>query len=285
MKETGGTGSESNADLRHENLECGLCQTEGASKKQGVSAVKAPAFSPSELVQRLTAAAAAQGFRVEPFGEADACPLVAFTRRTPGARRRIYLSAGIHGDEPAGPLALLAMLETGRFSAAADWLICPLLNPAGFNRRQRENADGVDLNRDYRSLRSTEIAAHIRWLNRQPNFDLALCLHEDWEATGFYLYELNPGQRPGLAEPMIEAVRPICPIDPSGLIDGRPAQNGILRPSADPATRELWPESIYLQAHHTRLSYTIETPSGFPLEQRISALAAAADVAIKLTVG
>ena len=31
----------------------------------------------------------------------------------------------------------------------------------------------------------------MRWLARQPNFDLAVCVHEDWESVGFYLYELN----------------------------------------------------------------------------------------------
>jgi hypothetical protein len=182
-------------------------------------------------------------------------------------------------------LTLLALFEAGQFDRSADWLICPLLNPAGFQRGQRENASGVDLNRDYRAVRSAEIAAHIAWLSRQPNFDVAICLHEDWEATGFYLYELNPREQPTLAEPMIEAVRPICPIDLSEMIDDRPAVLGILRPAIDPATRELWPEAIYLQTHHTQLGYTIETPSGLPLEQRIAALTAAVTTAVKLVLG
>ncbi len=262
-----------------------MSRAEGPSKKQGVSSVKAPAFVPVELVARFSAAAIAQGFRVETFGEVEGCPLIALTRWTAGPRPRIYLSAGIHGDEPAGPLALLGLLENGGLSRTADWLICPLLNPAGFNRGLRENAGGVDLNRDYRAIQSAEIAAHIKWLARQPNFDLAVCLHEDWEATGFYLYELNPLKVPTLAEPMIEAVRPICPIDPSELIDDRPARAGILRPDINPAERELWPESIYLQVHHTKLSYTIETPSGFPLAQRVSALTMAVTTAVRLTLG
>jgi len=262
-----------------------LSRAEGPSKKQGVSSVKAPAFIPSELIARLSAAATAQGFRVETFGEVEGCPLIALTRRTVGPRPRLYLSAGIHGDEPAGPLAVLALLESGAFAHTADWLICPLLNPAGFSRGCRENAAGVDLNRDYRAVQSGEVSAHIKWLARQPNFDLALCLHEDWEATGFYLYEVNPLHQPTLAEPMIEAVRPLCAIDPSELIDGSPAVAGILRPEFNPAERELWPESIFLQVHHTRLSYTVETPSGFPLAQRVEALKAAVTTAVRLTLG
>ncbi len=105
-------------------------------------------------------------------------------------------------------------------------------------------------------------------------------MHEDWESTGYYLYELNPKQRPSLAEPMITAVAKVCPIDPSPLIDGREAHGGIIRPVADPLLRENWPEAIYLHAHHTMLGYTLETPSTFPLAQRIAAHGAAIETAI-----
>ena len=247
-----------------------------------MSAVKAaPLFDPPALAARFETAGRAAGFRVEPFGEAAGCPLFALTKRTPGPRPRIYLSAGIHGDEPAPPLALLEMIESGVFNSRANWFICPLLNPAGFLKLTRENATGLDLNRDYLDLRSAEIAAHVAWLNRQPNFDVTFCLHEDWESTGYYLYELNPDRRPHLAAAMIGAVRSLCPIDPATVIDGRPiAEPGIIRPIDDPLMRETWPEAIYLRAHHTTLTYTLETPSAFPLPQRIAAHRAAVDAAL-----
>ena len=224
--------------------------------------------------------AVARGFRITRFGDIAGCPLIALTKRTPGPRPRIYLSAGIHGDEPAPPLALLRLLERGFFDHRAVWFICPLLNPTGFPRGTRENGNNLDLNRDYRHLHSSEITAHIRWLEMQPNFDLGLCLHEDWEATGTYLYELNPNQRPSLAEPIITAIAKHHPIDQAEMIDGRPARAGIIRPDADPATRELWPEAIYLRAHHTPLTYTIETPSGHALEERIAAQCLAVETAV-----
>ncbi len=245
-------------------------------------AVKASSpIDPAALVARFAAAARPAGFRVEPFGEYAGCPLVALTKRTPGSRPRIYLSAGIHGDEPAPPLALLRLLEAGIFDERATWFLCPLLNPAGFLRGTRENAHGLDLNRDYKDLRSAEIRAHAAWLERQPNFDLTLCVHEDWEATGFYLYELNPSGRPTLAPAMLAAARIVCPIDPATVIDGRPVDlPGVIRPVSDPLMRETWPEAIYLRAHHTALSYTIESPSAFPLEQRVAALCAAITAAL-----
>lgn len=232
------------------------------------------------LAAQLADTGRAQGFRVEVFGEIDGCPLFALTKRTPGPRRRVYLSAGLHGDEPAPPQALLQLLERGIFDDRATWFVCPLLNPAGLARGTRENAGGIDLNRDYKDLRSAEIQAHAAWLRRQPNFDLTICLHEDWESTGYYLYELNPRQRFSLAEPIIAAVATVCPIDPNAVIDGREAHGGIIRPAGDPLLRENWPEAIYLHAHHTTLGYTLETPSALPLPQRIAAHCAAVETAI-----
>ncbi len=244
-----------------------------------------PEIDAAAVVARLVAAARAAGADVETFGAAAGCPLIAITRRTPGPRPRIYLSAGIHGDEPAPPLALLEMLEAGIFDERAHWFICPLLNPAGFRRRARENAAGLDLNRDYRETQSAEIAAHISWLRRQPNFNLTLCVHEDWESKGYYLYELNPQERPSLAEAMLAAVARVCPIDPSGMIDGRLALRGIIRPVGEPWDRPQWPEAIYLRAHHANLGYTIESPSSFPLAQRVAAHRAALETALELTCG
>jgi hypothetical protein len=238
-------------------------------------------FDPPTLVTRFESAARTAGFRLDRFGEHAGTPLLALTKRTPGPRPRIYLSAGIHGDEPAPPLALLALLEAGAFDDRAVWFICPLLNPAGFLRTTRENADGLDLNRDYQDLRAAEIRAHVQWLRHQPNFDLTICVHEDWESTGFYLYEQNPHRRPSLAEAMLTAVARVCPIEPATVIDGRPiAAPGIIRPETDPLLRENWPEAVYLRAHHTTLGYTIESPSALPLAQRITALRTAIEAAI-----
>lgn len=246
-----------------------------------VDPVKSSLIDPPVLAARFETAARAQGFRFERFGEHAATPLFALTKRTPGPRPRIYLSAGIHGDEPAPPLALLELLEAGVFDHRAVWFLCPLLNPAGFLRATRENADGLDLNRDYKDLRSAEIRAHAAWLSHQPNFDVTLCVHEDWESKGFYLYELNPTGRPTLADAMIAAAARVCPIETATVIDGRTiAEPGIIRPVSDPLMRETWPEAIYLRAHHTTLSYTIESPSAFPLVQRIATLRAAIEAAI-----
>jgi protein MpaA len=205
----------------------------------------------------------------------------AFSRpaATAGALR-CYLSAGIHGDEPAGPLAALRLLEENRWPDLNLWLV-PCLNPAGFRARTRGNAEGIDVNRDYRHFRTAEARGHVEWLQRQSNFELTLMLHEDWESHGFYTYEVNPRGAPSLAPAMIEAVRPFCPVDDSTVIDGREvSEPGIIRPLLTPAERPEWPEALWLIVNKSPLSYTMEAPSDWPLSIRVNALVLAVRAAL-----
>jgi hypothetical protein len=216
--------------------------------------------------------------------------LLAFTApatslRTPHSALRIYVSTGIHGDEPAGPLAARRLLHDDAWPANAELCLLPCLNPTGFPLNRRANAQDKDLNRDYRHVSTPEVQAHIAWLERQTAFDLTLCLHEDWEARGFYLYELNPDHRPSAAEQIIQRVRQVCPIDPSDVIEGREARGGIIRPTLNPADRPQWPEAFYLITHKTRLSYTLEAPSDFPLPVRVAALVEGVRGALAAVVG
>jgi len=229
------------------------------------------------------AAARTHGWSVEEIPVSQRPSLLALSRsparNTPHVSR-IYISTGIHGDEPAGPLAVRHLLQENQWPDNACISICPCLNPTGFRLNRRENDQGVDLNREYLSTKSPETLAHIAWLERQSSFDLCLCLHEDWESDGFYVYELNPDGRPSLADHMVAQVAEVCPVDLSEIIEGRPAQNGIIRPSIDPRSRPDWPESFYLLTYKTRLSYTMEAPSDFPLPARVAALVASVRAAL-----
>jgi hypothetical protein len=193
---------------------------------------------------------------------------------------RIYISAGIHGDEPAGPLAALRLIQENHWPAEAELWLLPCLNPTGFVLNSRESADGKDLNRDYRHRESGEVTAHIRWLERQPKFELTLCLHEDWESRGFYVYELNPDHHAPLGEKMVAAVAHVCPIDLSPVIEGREAKGGVINPNLDPASRPQWPEAFWLLQNKTRRSCTLEAPSDFPLATRVNTLVAGVNAAL-----
>lgn len=207
--------------------------------------------------------------------------LLVLKRERPGARRTVYVSTGTHGDEPAGPLAALRLLEENHWPADANLFLCPCLNPSGFALNRRENAAGKDLNRDYKHFETPEVRSHVAWLKTLPQLDVAFCLHEDWEANGFYLYELNPDGLPSRAQAMVDAVSRACPIDLAPEIEGRPARGGIIHPSHDPMSRPQWPEAFWLLQNRTRLSYTLEAPSDFPLETRVGALVAAVRVGME----
>lgn len=232
------------------------------------------------VLREIESAAHLHGWTSEIFHEQGELKWLALHRAplshiSSGVSTRVYISAGIHGDEPASPLAALRLLKENYWPENAEIFLVPCLNPVGYALNRRENTDGIDLNRDYRHPKSAEARAHIAWLERQPKFDFYLCLHEDWESHGFYLYEQNPDARPSLAEKIIGAVSKVCPIDLSENIEGRPAQGGIIRPILNPLERPDWPEALYLISHKSRQGYTLEAPSDFPLQTRINALVAA----------
>jgi protein MpaA len=224
-------------------------------------------------------AAKKHGWTCEVFHQTPQLKLIAL-RRTPTSAdstpaKRLYISTGIHGDEPAGPMAALQLLQENRWPANVEVHLLPCLNPLGFTLNQREDANGIDLNRDYRNPKSPETRAHIAWLERQSNFDFHLSLHEDWESAGFYLYDVHPELSGNLAETVVEAVSKVCPIDMSAMIEEREAHGGIVRPKILPLDRPDWPEGFYLIKHKSPAGFTIEAPSDFPLSTRVAAEVAA----------
>ncbi len=229
----------------------------------------------AEVLQDIAQAARNAGWILETLPVGPGVELQTWRRPLPHPRRQIYISAGIHGDEPAGPLAARQLVQENNWPADVAVWLCPCLNPTGFPLNRRENGQGIDLNRQYLHLEAVETRTHTEWLHRQPAFDVTLCLHEDWESHGFYLYELNPENRPSHAEQIVERVEQVCPIDLSPEIEGRPAQRGIIRPNPDPRSRPQWPEAFWLLTHKTQHSYTVEAPSDFPLATRVAALVTA----------
>jgi len=216
--------------------------------------------------------ALAEGWERDPIAISEQNVLPAFVRAPAGVRQHVYISTGIHGDEPAGPLAVLQLFQEKRWAPGVGVSLVPCLNPGGFEKNCRENEDGIDLNRDYRALKTPLVRAHVEWLSRQPRFDVTLLLHEDWESNGFYLYELNPTRVSSFSNSIIERVQRVCPIDTAPQIEGRPAQNGVICANPDLMKRPDWPEAFYLIHNKSPLSYTLEAPSDFELPVRVKAL-------------
>ncbi len=218
-----------------------------------------------------------RGFDREEIAMTAAGPIVAWSRMAGEARPTVYLSAGMHGDEPAGPLAIEAFWRE-QDPREVNWLICPILNPTGIQARTRDNAEGMDLNRDYLLQRSLEVRAHAAWLEKQVVPDLFLSLHEDWETEGFYFYEISLGEdQPYRARRILDEVRTVCPIEKNRRIDDHEVrEEGWIHHEPQADFPDSWPEAIFLAKRGCPLSFTFETPScALPLAQRISAQGAA----------
>lgn len=119
----------------------------------------------------------------------------------------VTLSAGVHGDEPAGVWALLSLVRDGLLDPRFGYRIWPCLNPTGFDAGRRVSAAGIDVNRSFGGGGRTPEARAVLTANRDRTFALAIDLHEDGDADGFYLYETAaPPWSPCYAAPVVRAL-------------------------------------------------------------------------------
>ncbi len=74
--------------------------------------------------------------------------IVAWRLGTPTSKKKVLLLAAMHGDEK-GAVKTLRALRDGRPIKGADIWVVPVVNPDGYARNTRQNARGVDLNRNF----------------------------------------------------------------------------------------------------------------------------------------
>jgi len=109
-----------------------------------------------------------------------------------GDREGLYLSAGVHGDEPAAVWGLLEWAEANQKILSGEAItILPCVNPWGFTNNVRMDFRGRDLNRLFHT-RSMPFFRAWRKLMGDQQFRMAMNLHEDYDAQGIYVYELVP---------------------------------------------------------------------------------------------
>jgi predicted deacylase len=219
------------------------------------------------------------------FAEHDGFPLfVLQTRRPSPDAPSVYLSAGIHGDEPAGPEGVLAWARKHtRTLQHLSVTIFPCLNPWGLSRNIRTDQSGVDLNRQFHEVGVGYFRA-LHQLIDGRHFDLAVALHEDYDGQGLYIYELDSAPTPH-APQLLAAARHILPADPRRTIDGRRfTKPGYLHRNV--ARRKLpdGPETIFLARRKAGICLTVETPSEFSLDRRIRAHRVILQAAVELVL-
>lgn len=93
-------------------------------------------------------------------------PIVALRSDAPGPKIRVWLQGGLHGDEPASTEAMLYLLydllhDSSRHALLdkLELAVVPMANIDGYQKQQRLNAEGLDLNRDQTKLMAAETPA------------------------------------------------------------------------------------------------------------------------------
>lgn len=187
----------------------------------------------------------------------------------------IALSAGVHGDEPAGPRALLECVQNAELDARYSYRAWPCTNPSGYAAGTRVNAEGKDVNRSFGRGGTTPEARAIVVSNRNRKFELSIDLHEDLEAEGFYCYEYGAGT---IGRAVIEAVRqadfPIQDLEACDLgapFDVVQLQDGVVRPEYELESRHVGGLSytMAIVRNAARCALTLETPGCMPFERRV----------------
>ena len=209
------------------------------------------------------------GLSMGVYAEADGYPLMVVESafQIPG-NPSLYLSAGIHGDEPAPVEALIGWAEENKGHLEAwNLIIFPCLNPWGLERNIRFDAEGRDLNRCYNSRKLPRITSQLDVIKCR-RFDVAACLHEDYDARGFYLYEIAAA-RPHLGEEICRELSRFMTADSRSRIDGHRSRGGLIRRRIRPDMMSGHPEAFRIHFHHAARTFTLETPSESCLDDRV----------------
>lgn len=97
---------------------------------------------------------------------------------------KVWIQAGIHGDEPASTEGILYLIhelltnpDYAHFSDHLEIAIVPMANVDGYNRQLRRANNGLDLNRDQTKLNAKE-SLFLKQTFSDYNADVALDFHE-----------------------------------------------------------------------------------------------------------
>ena len=238
------------------------------------------------------------GVRVREVACVGAPRTLLFAELGDPAASLVSLSAGVHGDEPAAPWALLAIVRDGLLDSRFGYRIWPCLNPSGYVAGTRANADGEDVNRSFSRGGTTPEARAVFTANRDRRFIMALDLHEDFEAEGCYVYEpLRPGFTPYFSGPIVAALDgaglPVQTIRDEFDLGAPPGveltelyrlERGTVLVDYEVEMRvfEGLPSSLALMYRGTPAALTFETPRPRPWDERIAAHRVAVTTALSL---
>jgi hypothetical protein len=219
-------------------------------------------------------------------------------------RPTIFISGGVHGDEPAGVYAAIDFLEdiAPRYRREFNFTVLPCANPSGFELNTLRSISGANLNRLFGTDSSEpEIRAIEEWLTDESHrFLVTFDLHEtvpEYEGEGFtpqdnpracYLYETARNGETRIGKQLIDALPQSVEVCrwPKVYLDVN-SEGVISYPEAcgNPVYAQETTFEAYLMRHNTNHAFTTETPTGWPLEKRIQIQLCWLETALELLKG
>jgi predicted deacylase len=190
----------------------------------------------------------------------------------PKVEPTICIVSGIHGNEIAGPLSILKIVDAIIHDLPEQFrfVVYPIINPSGFDLRQRFDADRRDLNAIYgatlRSRNYFEVQTFYQDAQKFTPFEAVITLHEDSDREKFYMY--------GLGRENLDFYHAVCgfartciPPWMNGEIEGCTTDDhGLILSNA----RDHAFDGALYKKGMTKLAYTFETPGKLDVHFRVN---------------
>lgn len=180
----------------------------------------------------------------------------------------VCIFAGVHGNELAGTEAALSLIEDlasqPNLYPHTNFVIVPLVNPWGWERGFRYNAEGQDIARHF-ALAGTQETQLIKPLLAREHCQLVMDLHEDSTKSGFYLLTYahpDPSFTPHLVQAVSEEL---------GIAVAEQVPQGVYQvPEQVFATNPRPTLSQYAREHGVAQTYIIETSMQLSMQERLA---------------
>jgi predicted deacylase len=188
----------------------------------------------------------------------------------------IFITGGVHGDEPSGALALDPLRKRG-FSVFGP------CNPWGLAHNKRALENGRDLNRMF-ARRNCPQAQAVREAVAGAHPQILIDLHEDKRAARPYVIQFGKGD---IGLRLVAALKHRYQFEPRPGYFPLRGSNGVLRPSRAVlwlvGLSRRWPLAYWFWRRFGRTGVVVEAPGAYTLEERVAFHTAVAEVAATLS--
>ncbi len=151
----------------------------------------------------------------------------------PGYGMKIGIFAGLHGDEEAGTLAVWDLIRWASEQPAElhdfELHFFPLCNPTGCDARTRHSHRGLDLNREFWVGSDEPEIIYLESQLRAESYEGIIQLHSDDTSDGCYGFVSGALLSEHVLKPALAATHSILPCNHDNVIDGFPAERGIIK--------------------------------------------------------